>query len=54
METSTTTPKVTAVGPPPGPIMPGVAGVDPQQSMMVFEVVTTIQMRKREKERFFT
>jgi hypothetical protein len=43
METSSTTLEVTTVAPPPGPVMPRVAGVEPWQSTMVFEVATTIQ-----------
>jgi hypothetical protein len=42
METSSTTLEVTAAGPPPGPVMSEVAGVDPRQSMVVFEVVSVI------------
>jgi hypothetical protein len=44
VETSSTTLEVTVVGPPPGPIMPGVAGVDPRQSVVVFEVVTIVRL----------
>jgi hypothetical protein len=43
VETTSMMLEVTTVGPPPGPVMLGVASLGPWQSTVVFKVVTAIR-----------
>jgi hypothetical protein len=49
VEASSTLLEVTVVGSPPGSVMPEVAGGDPWQSMVVYEVVTAIRQPSASK-----